>query len=72
MTYIKETKKRSLIKTISWRMVAIFNSWIILTLVVDGSNFMLAFLMNITGFIVFYFFERLWTKIKYGRKILDK
>jgi len=70
--YIEETKKRSLIKTISWRMVAIFNSWIILTLVVDGSNFMLAFLMNITGFIVFYFFERLWTKIKYGRKILDK
>jgi len=26
--------------------------------------------MNITGFIVYYFFERLWNKIKYGKQQL--
>ena len=72
MTYIKETKKRTLFKTISWRVVAVFNSWIILALVVDGSNFMKAFLMNVTGFIIFYVFERIWSKIKYGRYTTDK
>jgi uncharacterized membrane protein len=64
-----ETKQRTILKTISWRMVAILNSFLVLTVNVTDSNFLNALYMNITGFIVYYFFERLWTKIKYGKQL---
>jgi len=60
-----------LIKTISWRVVATFNSWIVLSLVMSGDNLTKAIIMNITGFFVFFVFERIWGKIKYGRYIED-
>ena len=65
-----ETKKRTILKTFSWRMVAILNSFLVLTVNVTDNNFLNALYMNITGFIVYYFFERLWNKIKYGKKQL--
>jgi hypothetical protein len=71
--FVNETKRRTLYKSISWRAVAIINSWVILTLINDPySNFIKALVMNITGFIVFYGFERIWSKIKYGRSIMKE
>ena len=66
---IIETKKRTLFKTISWRVVAILNSFLVLTVNVTDSNFWNAIYMNITGFIIYYVFDRIWSKINYGRKI---
>ena len=63
----RETKKRSVFKSISWRLVAIVNSWTILSLVLTESNFWNAIIMNITGFFLFYIFERIWNQIKFGR-----
>lgn len=63
----KETKKRSIFKAISWRLVAVANSWTILSLVLTESNFWNAIIMNITGFFLFYIFERIWNQIKFGR-----
>jgi len=63
----KETKQRSIFKSISWRLVAIANSWIVLSLVITESNFWNAILMNISGFFLFYFFERIWNQIKFGK-----
>lgn len=68
--YIKETKKRTVIKAFSWRVVATLNSWMVLCVVVSGNNLTKAVIMNITGFIIFYVFERIWSKIKYGRFII--
>jgi uncharacterized membrane protein len=65
-----ETKKRTILKTFSWRMVAILNSFLVLTVNVTDNNFLNALYMNITGFIVYYFFERIWNKIKYGKQQL--
>ena len=62
-----ETKQRTILKTISWRMVAILNSFLVLTVNITDSNFLNALYMNITGFIVYYGFERIWNKIKYGK-----
>jgi len=62
-----ETKKRTILKTFSWRIVAILNSFLVLTVNITDNNFLNALYMNITGFVVYYFFERLWNKIKYGR-----
>jgi uncharacterized membrane protein len=71
--FVKETKKRTVFKSITWRMVAVVNSWVVLVLVAgDQSNFTKALIMNITGFMVFYVFERIWSKIKYGRIILKE
>lgn len=64
---VVETKKRTFFKTISWRVVAVMNSWTVLSLGLVGSNFWNAIIMNVSGFIFFYFFERIWSKIKYGR-----
>jgi len=66
---IIETKKRSVFKGITWRIVAVINSWVVLTLVISSSNIEKAVIMNISGFIIFYIFERIWSKIKYGRYI---
>ena len=63
----KETKKRSVFKAVSWRIVAVLNSWAILSLELDVQNFTNAILMNITGFSLFYLFERIWNYIKYGK-----
>lgn len=64
---IIETKKRTLLKTISWRMVAILNSFLVLTVNITDSNFWNAIYMNITGFIIYYIFDRVWSNINYGR-----
>jgi len=65
-----ETKQRTILKTISWRMVAILNSFLVLTVNITDSNFLNALYMNITGFIIYYGFERIWNKIKYGKKTI--
>jgi len=71
--FIKETKKRTVFKSITWRMVAVINSWVILSVVQDPhTNFTKALLMNITGFFIFYLFDRIWSKIKYGRVIIKE
>lgn len=64
---IKETKKRSIFKSISWRMVAVINSWTVLSFGLVTSNFWNAIIMNVTGFLLFYIFERIWSKIDFGR-----
>ena len=68
---ILETKKRSIVKSLTWRVLALSNSWFILTIISDQSNFMKALTMNIIAFGLYYLFERLWNKIKYGRYVDD-
>jgi len=63
----KETKKRSIFKAVSWRLIAVMNSWTILSLSFVESNFWNAIIMNLTGFVFFYVFERIWNNIKYGK-----
>jgi uncharacterized membrane protein len=63
---IIESKKRHLVKTISWRVLATINSFLILSIGLSG-NLKNAIIMNVTGMIVMYYFERIWSKINYGR-----
>jgi uncharacterized membrane protein len=65
----KETKTRSLIKLILWRIVAFLNSWIVLSLTINNSAFNNALIMNITGLMIFYFYERIWNNIQKGKYI---
>ena len=63
----KETKKRSIYKSLSWRVIALLNSWIVLALSFTQSSFLNALTMNIIGFFLYFIFERMWNKIKYGK-----
>ena len=46
----KETRTRSITKTVLWRMVAILNSYIILLMMISDEPLHNALLMNLTGF----------------------
>ena len=63
----KETRGRSTRKSISSRIIAFTNSWIILALSMTEVPLWNEIIMNATGMIMFYFHERIWDKIKVGR-----
>ena len=63
----KETRTRSITKTVLWRTIAILNSYLILVFMISEEPIYNALLMNLTGFIVYYFYERFWDRIKKGR-----
>jgi len=64
-----ETRKRIIVKKVSWGAVAIVNSFLILAVSEGGSNLLNALLMNCTGAAAYYFFNRLWVRINYGKVI---
>ena len=63
----RETRKRSLRKSVGWRVVAFSNSWMILALGLTDMPFYNAVIMNVTGILYFYLYERLWNKSQSGR-----
>lgn len=69
MVVVSETKFRSLLKSIMWRIIAFLNSWYILSLSISESAFDNALFMNITGLFIFYVHERIWNYIHIGRYI---
>lgn len=71
---INETRKRSLLKAISFRMLEVGLS----TLVLDrwaGLDIQVAFgfavLIEFSCFALHFLFERVWNKIQYGRYIIE-
>ncbi len=56
-----ESKKRSINKTISWRIVAVVNSWIVLASVLSEVAWINALLMNLSGAVLYYIHERIWS-----------
>lgn len=64
----KETKTRSIVKTIGWRLIAVINSFLILVLSTTTSPIINALLMNLTGAFLYFAYERVWNKIKRGKE----
>ena len=64
----KETRRRSLIKTSLWRIIAVLNSYAILVSSFSSKPIFNAVLMNVTGFILYFIFERLFDRVEYGRE----
>jgi uncharacterized membrane protein len=63
----KETRERSVRKSIGWRVVAFSNSWMVLALGLTDIPLYNAVIMNVTGIVYFYLYERLWNKSQKGR-----
>lgn len=65
-----ETRARSVVKTIGWRIVATANSfvvsfWFFGELLAAGTA---AILMNVSGFFIMYLWERIWNKVQWGKQ----
>ena len=70
---INETRKRSLLKAVSFRIVEIAVSTGILSLFVAPEvAFGLAVGIELICFILHYICERIWNKISYGRNIINE
>lgn len=63
----RETKTRSWIKSILWRLIATANSFAILVAALSDKPLTNAIYMNITGLFVYYFYERIWNHISWGK-----
>lgn len=66
---MKDTKKRSLAKTISWRALVILLDMTVL-FVITGSMVISSFAvisLNVIKTLTYYFHERFWERFKWGR-----
>lgn len=63
----QETKKRTITKAITWRVVAVLNSYLTLIIFSATGDFGKSLLMNISGFFAFYIFERIWNAVGWGK-----
>ena len=65
-----ESRRRSLVKSMSWRITATITTTII-SFIVTGNvtlAFQIGFFELVTKMGLYYFHERLWIKIKFGLK----
>lgn len=69
MAYI-ENKKRSILKAISWRAVATIDTIIIAYFITGTFEIALSIgaIEVVTKMVIYYFHERIWNKVNYGRK----
>ena len=64
-----ETKKRSIVKSIIWRIIATLNG-ILGAYYFTGNvieSMKIGIFANITGFVLYYIHERVWNKLKFGK-----
>jgi uncharacterized membrane protein len=68
-TQSEEKIKRSLVKTISWRIVGTIAT-IIISWLITGTlalAFSIGFIELISKLVLYYYHERAWNKIKWGK-----
>ena len=66
----KETKSRSIVKTISWRVLATLTTIVLVYIFIGDTTIALSVggIEVILKMIIYFFHERAWDKIKFGRK----
>lgn len=65
---MKEQKKRSIVKTLTWRATGTMDTFLLSLLITNdtGSAGMIAGAEVFTKMILYYFHERAWNKFKFG------
>jgi uncharacterized membrane protein len=68
-----EHKKRSMVKALSWRMTGTLDTVLISFLVTGQIKLAVSigFVELFTKITLYYLHERLWDRIKFGRKVKD-
>ena len=64
------SKSRSLVKSLSWRAIAIFTTFMSIYIITGKLEFALqgTILTNTINFILYYAHERGWNYVQWGRK----
>ena len=72
-----ETRRRSIVKSLTWRVIGVVWTWVgafvILLLVPDARHravwvaTLIVVYHHSTRMIMYYFYERIWTSVKWGR-----
>ena len=66
---VKENVKRSLLKTLSWRFIGTLDT-ILISWAITGAlslAFSIGFVELVTKMVLYFFHERAWNKINWGR-----
>lgn len=66
---MNSTKQRSLLKSITWRIIAIISTFVIVYIMTKSVSFAtsITIVSNIINFVLYYIHERFWLKIRWGR-----
>ena len=67
---VADNIKRSLLKTISWRIIGTLDT-ILISWAITGAlslAFSIGFIELVTKMLLYFFHERAWAKIKWGRQ----
>ena len=70
-----ESHKRTLIKTLIYRVSSLGLTVIVvayLTGTTFGASFSLSALLNVALSVYYYYYERVWSKISYGKRMYPK
>lgn len=67
---LSETPSRSIVKSISWRLLGTLDTFIISWVVTGDTSvaFSIGSIELITKMVLYFFHERIWNTIKWGRK----
>ncbi len=66
---MNSTKQRSLAKSITWRLIAVFSTFAIIYFMTGDTMFAtsVTIVSNVINFILYYIHERVWLTVKWGR-----
>jgi uncharacterized membrane protein len=67
---VRESKARSIAKSIVWRVIATVNGWAVAFAFLHDFNtsVKVSVVANITGMIMYYIHERVWNRIDWKRE----
>lgn len=65
-----EQKIRSVVKSVSWRLVATLNGFLVAFVLLNDfkQSMKISVIANISGMLLYYFHERIWNNINWKRK----
>jgi uncharacterized membrane protein len=63
------TKQRSFAKSLTWRLLAIFSSFLVVYFMTEDVIFStkITIITNTINFILYYAHERVWIRVRWGR-----
>ena len=72
LTRLKDTLKRSIVKSVSYRVLIIVMDFVTVYLFTGKVNVAIGFMLvsNTYTTITYFFHERLWEKIKWGKEVV--
>lgn len=67
---MEELRKRTITKGITWRLVSSLQSFFVMLFFTENvsDTLKMIIIFNLSGFVLFYFHERLWNKFQWGIK----